>query len=64
MQSARTSSGIGAIILAGHDFPKSLLHTIQNWNLTMVIKNLATEPSTRGWLQYKDNDLSSWFFNP
>ncbi|RSM04336.1 hypothetical protein CEP52_006868 [Fusarium oligoseptatum] len=55
IQSQLASTSIGCIILAGYDFPESVVETIGSWGITLQVKWLASKPSTRGLLQYKDD---------
>ncbi|RMJ19345.1 hypothetical protein CDV36_000933 [Fusarium kuroshium] len=57
IQSQLASTSIGCIILAGYDFPESVVETIGSWGIILQVKRLASKPSTRGLLQYKDDSF-------
>ncbi|KAF4967562.1 hypothetical protein FSARC_4947 [Fusarium sarcochroum] len=62
VQYSSNPSRIGSIILAGHDFPESLLEQIQAWGMTMQVKRLHDSPSTRGSLEYQYDDFGRKMF--
>ncbi|RTE71865.1 hypothetical protein BHE90_013729 [Fusarium euwallaceae] len=57
IQSQLASTSIRCIILAGYDFPESVVETIGSWGITLQVTRLASKPSTRGLLQYKDDSF-------
>ncbi|KAF5018782.1 hypothetical protein F66182_9232 [Fusarium sp. NRRL 66182] len=57
IQASSDPARVGCIILAGFDFPRSLLGQVQAWKLTMQVKWLCDKPSTRGLLEYQDDNL-------
>ncbi|KAI3336481.1 Ribokinase-like protein [Xylariaceae sp. AK1471] len=46
---------VGCIVVAGYDLPKSLLHLLQSWQMTLLLLHVADKPCTRGLLQYEDD---------
>ncbi|KAM0555935.1 hypothetical protein ACHAPJ_005914 [Fusarium lateritium] len=64
VQTNSDPSRIGCVILAGYDFPESLLGQIQAWGLTMQVKKFCDKPSTRGLLEYQDDDFGLDIFSP
>ncbi|KAM6525726.1 hypothetical protein FALCPG4_011261 [Fusarium falciforme] len=57
IQSQFTLTSIGCIVLAGYDFPESVVQTLSTWGLALQVKRLPDKPSTRGLLQYKDENF-------
>ncbi|KAI8717142.1 PfkB domain-containing protein [Fusarium sp. LHS14.1] len=57
IQSQLSSTSIGCIIIAGYDFPESVVETLRAWELALQVKRLPDKPSTRGLLQYKDESF-------
>lgn len=57
VQTCSSSACIGFIILAGYDFPETLLRQIQAWQLTLQVKRLCDKPATRGLLEYEDDEF-------
>ncbi|OAA63879.1 Carbohydrate/purine kinase [Cordyceps fumosorosea ARSEF 2679] len=47
-------STVGAVILTGKGFPETVMDQIKQWDVTLKVKNLPNSPSTRGFLQHKD----------
>ncbi|EEU36857.1 uncharacterized protein NECHADRAFT_81108 [Fusarium vanettenii 77-13-4] len=43
--------------LYGYDFPESVVETLRAWELALQVKRLPDKPSTRGLLQYKDENF-------
>ncbi|KAJ3464741.1 hypothetical protein MRS44_009527 [Fusarium solani] len=57
IQSRFTSTSIGCIVLAGYDFPESVVQTLSTWGLALQVKRVPNKLSTRGLLQYKDENF-------
>ncbi|UPL03541.1 hypothetical protein LCI18_014475 [Fusarium solani-melongenae] len=57
IQSQFPSTLVGCIVLAGYDFPESVVQTLSTWELALQVKRLPDKPSTRGLLQYKDENF-------
>lgn len=50
-------SSIGAIIVAGDDFPDWLFQCVQAWKVTALVKKQPQSLSTRGSLRYHDGEF-------
>ncbi|KAI8665873.1 PfkB domain-containing protein [Fusarium keratoplasticum] len=57
IRSQFTSTSIGCLILAGYDFPESVVETLNTWGLALQVMRLPDKPSTKGLLQYKDDNF-------
>ena len=47
------------MVLAGSDFPDDVLRMIEGWGMTMLVEKKANRASTRGLLQYEDDEFGS-----
>jgi sugar/nucleoside kinase (ribokinase family) len=52
LYSLATPKSIGLIVKAGHDFPSSLEHTFEQWNVDLHIIRENEKPSSRGRILY------------
>lgn len=52
--SAAQSKAVACIILAGDDFPASVLSQLLDWDIELEVRRLPGKKSTRGLLQYED----------
>ncbi|KAI8630408.1 Ribokinase-like protein [Xylariaceae sp. FL1651] len=46
---------VGCVVVAGYDFPMSVLTLLQSWEVALFVFRAADKPSTRGLLQYEDD---------
>lgn len=55
--SSTRSRSIGYVILAGNDFPDTVLDKVRAWDLSVHVKAKPKMPSTRGLLKYQDGNF-------
>lgn len=48
---------VGCFVLAGSDFPSSLETTLQEWQVSLLVKKDVGRLSTRGLVQYRGNNF-------
>lgn len=51
------SKRVGMLILAGDDFPSTVLKEFEKWDVNLHVQEVAGAKSTRGLLEYLDEDF-------
>lgn len=59
---AHNSKSVACIILAGDDFPAAVLKQFGTWNMSLVARNVPNAKSTRGLLEYLDDNFGRKYY--
>lgn len=54
LKSSPYSAAVGCIVLAGQDFPQTVLHMLRGWDMNLQVCKMPKSPTTRGLLVYED----------